>query len=90
MYCHKPARGPSHIDRHTRCLIGTPSALYKLPTVGFYHVCPICCTTTKGYPSLVKHMLDDHSYNDFKKVGIQPYMLSRHLKEYNEKYKDLY
>ena len=86
MYCFKPARGPSHVERHTKCLISIPSALYKLPNVGIYHICPICCTATRGYPTLVKHMLDTHNYNDFKKVGIQPYILARHLREYKEAY----
>ena len=86
MYCFKPVRGLAHITRHTNCLVSTPSALYKLPIVGNHHICPICCDSTRGYPTLVKHMLDTHSYNDFKKVGIQPYLIARYLKEYKEAY----
>ena len=64
--------------------------MYKLPIVGKDHVCPICCTTKRGYSTLAKHMLDCHNYDDFKKVGIQPYILARSLKENNEKYKALW
>ena len=43
VYCFKPANSPSNVDRHMYCLIRQPNAVYKLPKIGRYHVCPICC-----------------------------------------------
>ena len=79
-YCHKPAAGAAHFERHVNCMTNAPKAMYKLPKLGREHVCPICCLGLRSYDMAARHMLDLHSMSDFILIGIQPYMLSRVFK----------